>query len=186
MSKLASIMAAVSLALLTASGAAAKPAGVADDCFSLKGHVAEACAAYIFWDAHIALQAYYKYAKSDSLLSGTKSLFAKRYKGSAPAAIRTWAGVASWPTGTNQVQGPDISILAARSSLACNRGVLVTRENWVVTRSGLAKPLYTEHNQVHTVVLRRVPGEIFVYNRRSLHAWDVFAIYKGRRDIPTC
>jgi hypothetical protein len=36
------------------------------------------------------------------------------------------------------------------------------------------------------VLLKRVPGELFVFYGQRLHAWDVFAIYDGRRVVPTC
>ncbi len=156
------------------------------ECASWQGHRFEACAAYIFNDAHFSLQAYYKYVKSDSIFSGLKDRFQLKYMPAARQKINQWTNISTWPRGTNTVDGPEIQILAADSSLKCNKAVLQTEENWgVFDKAG--DLLYREDHELHTVLLRRVPDERFRLGSRVLHAWVVDNIYKGQKNIkPTC
>jgi len=187
---------AVSVALLTACsssvvGPTVKATGTPSsqahqtvvNCATYTGHRYEACFAYVWNDAHWSLQPYYKYAHSDSIFAFLKDRLPLKYKGQALAQIQH--RTANWPSGTNIVDGPHIAILQADSSLACNRAVLVTREDWTVISPNGAV-LYREQQQVHTVILHRVPDERFRFGNYVLHAWVVYAIYNSRRDIPVC
>ncbi|KKU19827.1 MAG: hypothetical protein UX30_C0007G0100 [Candidatus Saccharibacteria bacterium GW2011_GWA2_46_10] len=158
-----------------------------EECGKLEDHVFEACAAYIFNDAHWALQPYYKYVKSDSYLSGLKNRFKERYLPTARQKINRMAKVASWPRGTNKINGPNIDIIDAEALLECGKAVLVTREDWQVKNDTRTRPLYEEVNRVHTVVLERLPDERFRLGDLVLHAWRVSNIFNGRSNIkPNC
>jgi hypothetical protein len=178
------------LAAAIATGAVTLPASVAsadtlNECASLQGHRYEVCFAYVVNDAHWSLQPYYKYVHSDSFLAPLADRLPLKYRGSALRTIRSRA--MHWPRGTNRVQGPSIRILQARSSLKCNKARLVTRESWkVITPNG--RVLYQEKNQLHTIVMRRVPDErTRIGGRVLLHAWVVSKIYDSRRSMSlTC
>jgi hypothetical protein len=160
------------------------------ECARWQDHRFEVCAAYYFWDAHVALQLYYKYVKSDSFLarlSHAPVVFNARYKGAARGQIKSMAAIGVWRTGTNDVVGPHIHISQPRSSLACDKAVIYTRERWIVRNKATGLVQYRDAGvRWHTVLLKRVPGELFVFFGQRLHAWDVFAIYDGRRVVPTC
>lgn len=153
------------------------------DCLAYKDHVYEACFAYVWNDAHWSLQPYYKYAHSTSVFSGLANRLELKYKGQALQLIQQ--RVANWPNGTNTVDGPDIDIVGAWASLACNRAILVTRENWTV-RTDSGTLLYQENGQIHTVVLERTPDQRFEYNGAVLHQWVVSAIYDGEQSMSVC
>lgn len=178
-------------ALLTSAGNSALAAGhragdfgqTLNACAHYKNHVYEACTAYIVNDADWSLQPYYKYVHSHSFFAPLKDRLLLKYKGQAQRSIVRRAR--NWPRGTNKVDGPDITILSARSSLACNRAVLHARESWRVTGAS-GRTLYVENNRLHTVILRRVPDERFRFGGHVLHAWVVYNLYDGRRSIRTC
>lgn len=155
----------------------------AEGCATYQNHLYEVCVAYVWNDAHASLQPYYKYVHSDSPLSFLKDRLAIKYQGDALRLVQQ--RTANWPQGTNTVDGPDITILSARSSLACNRAVLTTREDWTV-RAPNDTILYDEHNQVHTIVLKRTPDERFQYDGQVLHQWVVDAIYDGAQNLAVC
>lgn len=152
-------------------------------CGTIQDHLYEACFAYVWNDAHLSLQPYYKYVHSDSLLSGLKNRLALKYFDQAFQTIQQRA--ANWPRGTNAVDGPDITIVAARSSLTCDKAVLTTRENWTV-RAPDGAVLYQESQQLHTVVLHRIPDERFQYDGHVLHQWAVYALYDGEQNLSVC
>lgn len=152
-------------------------------CGTIQDHLYEACFAYVWNDAHGSLQPYYKYVHSKSLLSGLANRLELKYQDQALRQIQQ--RTANWPTGTNDVDGPDIAIIAANSSLTCNRAVLVTRENWTV-RDARGNLLYQENGQLHTVVLLRTPDQRFSYGGYTLHQWVVSAIYDGQQTMPVC
>ncbi len=152
-------------------------------CGTYTNHLYEVCVAYVWNDAHWSLQPYYKYVHSGSLLSFLKDRLALKYHDAALQAIQQ--RTASWPHGTNTVDGPDITILTARSRLACDRAVLTTRENWTV-RASDDTVLYQEHQQPHTVILRRIPDKRFEYDGHVLHQWVVYALYDGEQNLPVC
>lgn len=152
-------------------------------CGTYQDHLYEVCAAYIWNDAHLSLQPYYKYVHSDSLLSFLKDRLALKYHEQALQVVQQ--RTASWPSGTNTVDGPDITIVTARSSLACDKAVLTTRENWTV-RAPNGTVLYQENGQPHTVVLHRIPDERFRYGDFVLHQWAVYALYDGEQNLPVC
>ncbi len=157
------------------------------ECGKFENHVFEACAAYIFNDAHWSLQPYYKYVKSDSIFSGLKNRFKLKYERKARDKIIKMAGISTWTRGTNDVDGPDIDILNAQASLKCGKAVLVTREDWEVTNDKAPKPLYKEFNRIHTVLLSRRADERFRLGDKVLHAWVVSDTYNGRKKIkPSC
>ena len=185
MSKLAFLAAlAVATSLLAVAGPVSAKDSDLQACARWQNHLFEVCAAYVFNDASFSLQPYYKYVHSDSILAPLGNRFFLKYKGQAQQLLKR--RVASWPHGTNEVEGPDIRILSARSSLSCNRGVLITRESWRVTSQN-GRTLYNETAQLHTVLLRRVPDQRFKFGSHVLHAWVVYNLYNGRRNIqPTC
>lgn len=152
-------------------------------CGKVQDHLYEACAAYVWNDAHFSLQPYYKYVHSTSLFSGLANRLELKYTGTALQLIQQRA--ANWPRGTNTVDGPDIAILSAQSSLACNRAVLVTRENWTV-RTANGQLLYQENGQLHTIMLQRTPDQRFEFDGYVLHQWVVAAIYDGRQNLSVC
>lgn len=153
-------------------------------CASITGHLYEACFAYIVNDAEFSLQPYYKYVHSDSIFASLRDRLPLKYRGQALQTIQR--RTVHWPTGTNTVRGPDITIRKGWASLVCNKAVLVTRESWtVIAPSG--KVLYQERGQTHTVVLRRVPDERFHVGSHVLHQWVVYAIYNtGNGAQPGC
>lgn len=153
------------------------------DCLAYKDHVYEACFAYVWNDAHWSLQPYYKYVHSSSIFSGLANRLQLKYKGQALQLIKN--RTANWPSGTNTVDGPDIDIVGAWASLACNRAILVTRESWTV-RAANGAVLYPENGKVHTVVLERTPDHRFEYNGTVLHQWVVSAIYDGEQSLSVC
>ena len=159
-----------------------EPAG--PTCATITGHLYEACFAYIFNDASWSLQPYYKYVHSNSAFAFLKNRLELKYRGQALQTIQQ--RTARWPSGTNTVEGPDITILKGWSSLTCNKAVLITRETWkVLTPTG--RVLYQEYNQAHTVVLRRVPDERFRVGSHVLHQWVVQAIYSSEGAVqPQC
>lgn len=152
-------------------------------CGTYQNHLYEVCAAYVWNDAHWSLQPYYKYTHSDSLLGFLKDRLALKYHDEALQAIQQ--RTASWPRGTNTVDGPDITILTARSSLVCDKAVLTTRESWMV-RAPNGTVLYQENQQLHTIVLHRIPDKRFQYDGYVLHQWAVYAIYNGEQNLPVC
>lgn len=166
----------------SASSGATSGRGVTD-CLAYTDHVYEVCVAYVWNDAHASLQPYYKYVHSDSSLSFLKDRLALKYQGQALQVVQQ--RTANWPAGTNTVDGPEIAILSARSSLACDKAVLTTRENWTVRMSN-GHVLYQENGQFHTIVLRRTPDERFRYGNSVLHQWVVDAIYDGEQNLPVC
>lgn len=152
-------------------------------CGTYQNHLYEACVAYVWNDAHWSLQPYYKYVHSDSLFRSLKDRLALKYHDQALQIIQQRA--TNWPLGTNTVDGPDITILTARSSLECNKAVLTTREDWTV-RDSNDKVLYQENGQAHTVVLHRIPDERFEFDGHVLHQWTVYAIYDGEQNLSVC
>lgn len=157
--------------------------GSLDVCGVYQDHLFEACAAYVWNDAHLSLQPYYKYIHSDSPFSFLKNRLAIKYHDQALQVIEQ--RVATWPKGTNVVHGPDITIVTARSSLTCDKAVLTTREDWTVYAPN-GTILYQENQQPHTIVLHRIPDERFQYEGNVLHQWAVFAIYDGERNLSVC
>lgn len=194
MNKLVILVVLSGLLALSLPAAQASSTGLGEDTFQACGkwqnHRFEACAAYFLNDAHWSLQPYYKYVYSDSIFSGLKYRFQLNYQAAARRKLVSWANVSAWTKGsTNNVDGPDIRITDAESSLACNRGVLHTVESWRVADEN-GKLLYNKDGQIYTVVLRRVLDSRFEFTYRGklyiLHAWVVANIYLGRRSIALC
>lgn len=155
-------------AMLAVPAAQSRPAGTISQCASLKGHVYEACFAYVVNDSLLALRNYYRLANSndpyDSLGAGED--FQYRFRGAAYRLIQQ--RVAGWPAGTNTVYLPRITIISARASLATNTAHLTTRETWRVTTSS-GRVLFAENNKLHHITMARVRGKL-------LHIWVVTAI----------
>jgi len=154
-----------------------------DICGTYKDHLYEACAAYVWNDAHFSLQPYYKYVHSDSPLSFLRDRLAIKYHDQALQVIQQ--RTAGWPQGTNTVHGPDITIVTARSSLTCDKAVLTTHEDWTVYAPN-GTVLYQENQQPHTIVLHRIPDQRFQYDGYILHQWAVYAIYDGEQNLSVC
>lgn len=152
-------------------------------CGTYKDHLYEACAAYVWNDAHLSLQPYYKYVHSDSPFSFLNGRLELKYHDQALQIVQQ--RTASWPQGTNTVDGPEITIVTARSSLTCDKAVLTTREDWTV-RAPNGTVLYQENQQPHTIVLHRIPDERFRYDGYVLHQWAVYAIYDGEQNLSVC
>ncbi|HET6924330.1 MAG TPA: hypothetical protein VFH39_00685 [Candidatus Saccharimonadales bacterium] len=134
-------------------------------CAHYTNHVYEVCSAYILNAAHADLQPYYKYVHDpNSSVAGFVSYrLGSRYTGGAQRLITQ--RVANWPSGVNEVDGPDIRILSVTSSLQHNRATLATEESWTV-RSASGAVLYQENHVRHTVTMARVPSYL-------LHKWVV-------------
>jgi hypothetical protein len=155
------------LALLGASASVGQAkAGTIDACLYYKGHLYEACYAYIVNDSSLALRQYYANAHSTNPKQAADALedFRYRYRGSARALIQK--RVASWPRGRNNPGIPGIEILKASSSLVTNTAQLTTREIWRVTTSS-GRVLYTDKaKKIHHISMARVQGKL-------LHIWVV-------------
>jgi hypothetical protein len=166
------------------------------ECARMDNHVYEACVAYVVNDAHWSLQPYYKYAHTDvqgdsvlaelkrRLINGLSNRLYLKYKGAAQAMII--ARAKNWPSGTNTVVGPDITITDAQSSLACNRAVLKTLENWNVVSQNDNRSLFQVSGVSYTIVLHREPDQRFVFEGHVLHAWVVYDILPGNANVSLC
>ena len=180
----ATVTTAAATATATPSAApTASSSQVLDICGVYKDYLYEACTAYVWNDAHFSLQPYYKYVHSGSPLNFLKDRLALKYFDQALQVVQQ--RTAGWPQGTNTVEGPDITIVTARSSLACDKAVLTTREDWTV-RAPNGTVLYQENQQPHTIVLHRIPDQRFQYDGHVLHQWAVYAIYDGEQNLPVC
>lgn len=153
----------VALWLVLPLSASTQPAGSISVCAHFKGHLYEACFAYVFNDSALALRGYYADpSKTGDALEG----FLYRYRAQARSLI---AGrVAGWPPGRNTVGLPKITILKASSSLVTNTAQLTTQETWRVTDSS-GNLVYAENNRLHQISMARVQGKL-------LHIWVVTAI----------
>lgn len=148
--------------------AAPHPATDIRACLHFKGHVYEACFAYVVNDSSLALRNYYRLAnsRSNSRAADASEDLHYRYRGAALSLVlhRT----ARWPRGENIVGLPRITILDASASLVSDTATLITRESWrVSTNSG--RVLYKESSRLHHVTMARVQGKF-------LHVWVVASI----------
>ena len=134
-------------------------------CLRYSGHIYEVCTAYIFNSSIGALEPYYKYGRSSNSYAVQLVInhLTKRYVGTALTTVTN--RVNQFPSGTYTVEGPHITILAATSSLTTDSAVLQTRESWTI-RAANGAVVYSENNQLHTVIMNRVPSYI-------LHKWVV-------------
>jgi hypothetical protein len=133
-------------------------------CLRFTDHEYEVCSAYIANASLAVLVPYYKYANTgDGWTRYVTYRLGSRYIGRAHDQIQS--RVASWPTGTNEVDAPHIEIMSVTSSLTTNIATLVTKESWRVQSSDRTV-LYQEVDQQHVIMMQRVPSYI-------LHKWVV-------------
>lgn len=145
------------------------------DTATYRDHQYEVCTAYVSNSATIALQAFYKYGshRFSYLSAPARHHFETRYYNEPRSSIER--RVDSWPRITslkgNKVE-QDIRVNSVTSSLAADRGLVQTQEQWQVYSPDHTL-LYHEplHTQDITMCRGRLPGH-------PLHEWVVVSFQR--------